>query len=533
MEEPASFWLVASTIGGILAALFGGLGLVFLLMGDKGSYEQIRDWAMRPGRGARYRALIKWGLGRASRFYGTAQGISFEGYTTCLLLALVYPIVIWLLAWAMNGPTTIAGVAAFDEVAPAPIRWVVLALLAALTLGMGIWNAKFGSISEFLSLRVSWLFGRSILTQNFTDSLGGTVSAFVILGVFGTLVLLVSFVALVGLSALGALVSTGVVYPVGAVVVIGAAIPIGAFVALGTLGTVIAAGTVGTLIAVVMIGAEYRVDPLTALGVFGALITLVATGSLFAVGAFRNAGAGLTFGGVLVAGATTVFSKLGTVTISDAADAVVLFTFLLIIPIANAALDHVSVQVSRFLLQDMLRRRASAHQWLIVTWHITADVVFAVIFLVLLAILLPVVMQATNHGFDALGLPSVEWLIYLNAARHDPFGEGWLVTGMLATTLFPTALHLLAAGGALILPRIGGGVIKRLAEKDETTLLDRIIFVGAIAVTVLLSWGALAGAATGLWHLGNTYIGPLGTWLADVAEWSGRAVGGPGLDLNP
>lgn len=52
-----------------------------------------------------------------------------------------------------------------------------------------------------------------------------------------------------------------------------------------------------------------------------------------------------------------------------------------------------------------------------------------------------------------------------------------MVTGMLATTLIPTELHLLAGCVALALPVIGGGWIAKNAGESGATLLDRAIVV--------------------------------------------------------
>ncbi len=209
--------------------------------------------------------------------------------------------------------------------------------------------------------------------------------------------------------------------------------------------------------------------------------------------------------------------------------AVVWFVFLIFLPTANAVLDHVSIQVSRWLLTDLVNRRNAAWQWLIIIGHVSADVFFAGLFLVLLAILLPAVLQLANHAFGLIGWAVVEWGLYLEAARHKPFGAGWLVTGMLVTTLLPTVVHLLAAGGALALPAIGGGRIETLAAKSKTTLLDRFGFLGLIGISVFFSWAAMMVIAIVFWQGAEHFTGPLVNKLADLAVSTGRAIGGPGM----
>ena len=76
-------------------------------------------------------------------------------------------------------------------------------------------------------------------------------------------------------------------------------------------------------------------------------------------------------------------------------------------------------------------------------------------------------------------------------------------------------------------PAIGGRWIDTLAEKDETTLLDRIGFVVLIFLSVFLSWTTLVVIAIVFWEAVGTFVGPLGGHLADLAETVGRAIGGP------
>ena len=59
-------------------------------------------------------------------------------------------------------------------------------------------------------------------------------------------------------------------------------------------------------------------------------------------------------------------------------------------------------------------------------------------------------------------------------------------------------------------------------------MLDRVGFVGLVAFTVALSWAVLVVIAVTLWEAATLWIGPLGTWLADLADATGRFIGGPG-----
>jgi hypothetical protein len=268
----------------------------------------------------------------------------------------------------------------------------------------------------------------------------------------------------------------------------------------------------------------------------GAGIGVVAVGTGVAVGASAGAvvaGGMVVASGVVVADGMVVVAGVAVGAVAagvmgDAGVAIVYVTMLILVPAANAALDHFSVQVSRRLLTDLVDRRGAGWQWLMILGHVVADIVAAGAFFAILAVSLPALLQLANRGFDALGWPLVEWSVYLDAARKDPFGAGLLVTGMLLTTLIPTILHLLAAGVALALPWIGGATIDRLADKPSPTLLDRMGFVGLIFLSVLLSWAALVVVSVTLWEAVAAFVGPLGQSLADLAYAAGRMVGGPG-----
>jgi len=93
-----------------------------------------------------------------------------------------------------------------------------------------------------------------------------------------------------------------------------------------------------------------------------------------------------------------------------------------------------------------------------------------------------------------------------------------MVTGMLATTLVPTALHLFAGCVALALPKIGGGWIAAKAATGENTLIDRIFIVGLVMISAAIPWSLLCLALIVGYHMLSLWFGPLGTHLLDLAE---------------
>ena len=408
-------WPILAGVAAVIAFLVAILALATPYLKEDDCFYQIRDWALQPGRAARYRGLITAGLGAAGRFYGETLRPSWRGYGACLVIAFAYPTLLWLLAWGFDGPGVLAGDRQLDDTTPTWRRFLAVPVLLGVGLGFAWYWRNFDRWSDRIAQGVSVALGRAQLHRILPDR------------------------------------------AVVAVVAVVAGVAVGAAVALGTVGTV---------------------------------------------------GAVVGVGGV------------------GAVDAVVYALLFLLLPFANAALDHLSVQVSRLLLADLIRR-AGPWQWLVVAGHVLLDIIAAALFLVGLAILLPVVLQAANLGFVGLGWPVVEWRLYLDAARADPFGAGLTVTGMLATTLIPTVLHLLAAGVALGLPVIGGRRIEVLADQPSTTLLDRAGFVLLAAVPGLLSWATLCVIAIVLWHAAGLCFGPLGGHLAALAETAGGWVPDP------
>jgi hypothetical protein len=469
LSDLAGTWPFLLAIGIFLSSLIGSW--VIHVLKDDESFEIIRDWVLKPGMGARYTDLITYGLDAAMRFYGPNPWLSLRGYVTCLFIALAYPIFLLQLAWVLDGPTTIGGESAFDETAQIYQRWISL---------FALWLFVIFSI---------FLFRRADQLRSFIKQFLRRHDRYIVIPGAELKTVPRAAVAVGAAVAVVAAVAGGAVSAVVAVV---------AVVAGGAGGAVSAGVAIVAVVAVVAVGADGAVVAVVAVVAVSVAVLAVAVGAVGAVGT----------GGTVIA--------------------VFYLTMFICVPAANAALDHISVQVSRWLLTDLVDRRGTARKNLMMLGHVVADVIFAVIFLVMLAILLPMVLQLTNRAFDAAGWPVVEWGPYLDAARRDPFGAGLLVTGMLATTLIPTILHMLAAGGAFLLPIIGGNLIEELATKPEPTLLDRIGFAVLTVSSILLSWAMLAVLAIAIWEAVAAFGLPLGSNLADLAETIGRAVGGPG-----
>ena len=467
-------WELAAAIGAFWYS--SAFALVLFILQDPKTIGRIRIWMDKLRFAERYRDLIKAGLGVAERFYGQGFGPTWRGYLACLVLAFIYPVVLWMVAWAGGGPGTIGGQDALNPQTAPERRWFGIFLLCFAMVLFGLYLRNASRIVNAGAKTAQRLIDHLKLNRFAPEAIKHAV-----------------VVGIVGLSV-GAIVAA--VVAVAAVVVVA--------------GGDVVAGVAGVMI--------------TTVGVVGAVGAIVSVGK---VGAVAAVAAGVAVGAIsaVVAGVT-----LGGVVAGVAGGAVVYLTFLVAVPIANAALDHVSVQFSRWLLADLVKPRAAAWQSLAIAGHVVADVVVAILCLTGLAILLPTVVQFANLGFGAVRWPTVEWGIYLNAARASPFGAGVLVVGMLATTLVPTILHLLAAGGALLVPRLGGGQIRALARKAETAEsdgIDRLGLAALIGLSAFLSWAALVLIATALWEAA-LLGGLIGPWLAQVAVITGQAIAGIG-----
>jgi hypothetical protein len=265
-----------------------------------------------------------------------------------------------------------------------------------------------------------------------------------------------------------------------------------------------------------------------AVAVAGAFAGAFAFAFAFAVaGAFAFAFAVAGAFAFAVAGAFAgAFAGAGAVAFAGAfagAAAVAIFLLYVFLPIANAAMDWLSWAVSRRLLADLVQRGANAGVGAIL-WHAAADLIAALVLLAGLAFLLPFVLQGTNLVFD---WPAIEWWDYLAAARRAPFGEGLFVTGMLFSTLLPTAVHFLILMFALLFPQ---PVWLRARWLDwltapEPALIQKLGVVGVFTVSVAASWGLLVLFGFTVYAVLLAFGADLGTLLAELALWAGGLVG--------
>lgn len=126
-----------------------------------------------------------------------------------------------------------------------------------------------------------------------------------------------------------------------------------------------------------------------------------------------------------------------------------LLSFLLFIffPVFNALFDYCSWYFSRWLFTTSISY-AQEQCYIKMLQFIMIDFTLAIVFLGGLLFCLPIMFDwaadiiLADTNSDAVN--RLNWRIILEDFRTDPLGKGFWVTGMLFSTLIPTALHLIA-----------------------------------------------------------------------------------------
>lgn len=198
----------------------------------------------------------------------------------------------------------------------------------------------------------------------------------------------------------------------------------------------------------------------------------------------------------------------------DVASLVDIVVILMMLPLLNAGLDGLSWWASRGLMRDLFPRTDAPvpGMWRILA-HLALDILVAVLALLALAAVLSLGLGLANR-FGA----EFPWRELVVDGRDHPMTQGLGVTIMLATTLIPTALHLIAALFSLIFPnlwRIWQGVGKDAPALQKSWLLA-VSFVSVFTSIALFLGGLVIFFA--LIRAGFPGAAPL---LADMALWIG------------
>ncbi len=193
-------------------------------------------------------------------------------------------------------------------------------------------------------------------------------------------------------------------------------------------------------------------------GTAGLLPLALASVAIVGLGgvAFAVIAAVAIFGTVVGAGAVAV-AVLGTVVGTAAVFAAVVAAaalagagefamiygiFYLLLPTLNAAFDCLSWIVTRWFIERAKDVKAGGDGVLFLMGALAADIAFALVCVIGLTLALPVALELVNLALRSGGLAPVPWRAMVETATRQPLTDGLLVTGMLATTLVPTMIHV-------------------------------------------------------------------------------------------
>ena len=245
--------------------------------------------------------------------------------------------------------------------------------------------------------------------------------------------------------------------------------------------------------------------------------------------AFAFAGAGAVAFAFAFAGAGAVAFAFAFAGAGTGAFAVAYFVFLCALPVANAVLDWLSWWATRALLHGVNRGRRGPLGLLMAAGAVLLDLLVAVICLVALCAVAAIILELANAVFVSRGWPIFDWRQQMEQAIRAPFTEGFLVTGMLVTTLVPTLLHVGVGLGHLFasaLPdcRACAALITDTMPTSDKQKVARVLvyrklcWIPGLVLT-------LVGAAYVI-ALFTTVLGPVGQSLGFVAECAASLVNG-------
>lgn len=439
---------------------------------------------------AKYTRLIE-GLERVlTRIYGEPQ--SLRAFSVCLVIAVAYPFLSFVVGYAFGGPSELAGLPALPP--DAQFRWAWPASLCAslaLLLVLIVYQRRIGN-SRRLRGRNARTPALMRVTLAISTALGSAAVLAVEAHLLGTPFTRTALAANAVLFVLLAFASALVAHFAGA----GAA----------TIAT--------TAILAAIFGLPFAAVP-------GACTFNAVSGALFVV-AF-----GFALGGI-AAGSTSYvcayayaysFAVTGTAVRAGVGepinDGVRILLFVGGLPGLNALFDWVSWRVSRYFISKAIR----AGNWRIPARDIVIDAVLAFGFMVGLVMVLPGLFEILPPLLDSLS--TLDWKSNALAARDAPWTKGAMVTLMVITTLVPTAIHV-AAGTVAVFAHLlrGHKLAPYLSSMDDPNSkhhgnkIDPLFaaawivayFVGAAALVVGI-------CAAFLWVIDL----PIATWLYDLA----------------
>ncbi|MEW4461872.1 hypothetical protein AB1K42_27575 [Roseibium algicola] len=422
----------------------------------------------------RYQSAISDFTLRADWWFGKPW--SLRAFDRCLQIALVYPIALLLLAWALGMQGTI-GFIRFLPDRPIGPRLFTVAILITISVGLFIYS-KYDLPQRFTSWVIGRLFSRSFVKQrNFSWP----------------------YQFVVMMANMFAILVPGLIAITGALI-----LTLADAVAFHNIGAGAAAGAGAGAVAV---------------AVFCAFAYILAHR-----GIDDSASAPiLTFSGLIVA----LIAVAGPISVTVV---VAIVVFLVLLPLANGALDMISWGITRTLLSMIVHDSDRARGFALLIGALALDIAVAIACLVGLVALIALLLEASNLLIALFDIPEFDWKSQIDLAQAAPFNEGIFVTGMLATTLIPTVIHLtLGIGHAMTIwapPAHGTRALihDRMPTSAKQVVAREMLYrklwmIPAFGVVCLIGWG--------LFTAFSFWIEPFGLFLKQVAFASSEFIAKP------
>ena len=457
--ERAVGWLREDSFGQLYLGFLGGL------------MDRVGEWIGDRQRLSQASMVMKPSKGLTQRVFGF-NPFTAQSYEKCLWLAFMYPVFTYSLTWALGTEGLIGNISWLGHRESTLETWQRWGLILSILLP--VWF-----ISRWRS-RKRWvvLGGLFLLFGKVSHWLGAGVFSFYIM-----------FTFTIGLIAIGAFLG---------VKAFTSSIAIACIIFItrdsAAIFVILIAFSIAAIIRIILPALQKRSEATGNLGWFWLIYSA----------------------GLIILGAASLKLSVDS--------GYMLFTLLwLLLPLANAPLDWLSLGFTRGLLQAVRAGNHSGYRALI--WA-AADLLLAFIFLFLIT---AVLVGVTALGNAVAGKTLVNIGCILSNLKTDSASpDHWWIYFMLLSTLIPTLFHFALAGGAatLWLPRKWRTQLADGLQEDTHKTFGAWAYLTFTPVVgFILMPLALLGS---LWWLLNTNSGALGTlllnWATGLAQWADPAM---------
>ena len=531
-DKKASF---ERAVGWLREDRFGQLYLGFL----GGLMDRVGSWIGDRQRLSQASMAVSQSKGLTHRVFGF-NPFTAKSYEKCLWLAFMYPVLAYLIAWAMGAEGQIGETNLFtnnNNALGVAQRWLSISAILAF-MGVSLWFVlHWDGIKQWLAL-----IGILLLMAYISSWFGTTKTTTELFVIFQTIYLFIFILLYLGGLLTGLLiyhsarhaheqiyhlavaVAIAVTFANAGSITFASAVTFTGAVTFAFVGAVAIAGAVAisvaaaitTAIVIVIVGVVTDIGVVTiTIAVFVAGIMITAMQSLQTRADSKQSihWFWLKYSLLLM--------SLGVSSLSRIAESgFMLFILLwLLLPLVNAPLDWLSLGFTRGLLQAV--RTGNHSGWRTLIWA-AADLLLAFIFLFLIT---AVLVGVTALGNAIAGKTLVDiGCILSNLKTNASHPDHWWIYFMLLSTLIPTLFHFALAGGAatLWLPRKWRTQLADGLEEDTHKTFGTWAYltftpvIGFILMPLGLLWS--------LWWLLNVNGGALGTlllsWAEGLAKWA-------------